>query len=101
MGERERDDRGHAGGGVSIVLMNPDGQSATLPSQFIYQAPETPIPDGGMAGTDSGTSGCSAGSALPSLVGVIAFSLCLMRRRRAAAQPAMGSTRDGIAPARR
>lgn len=79
----------HSGGGVSIVVTNPDGQSATLPNQFTYQSPQTPIPDGGMTGTDSGSSGCSAGFSLPSLVGLIALSLWLMRRRRAP-QPEMG-----------
>ncbi len=74
----------HAGGDVSVVLTNPDGQSATLPAQFTYQGSVTSLPDGGQPpATNSGNGGgCNAGSSLPSLLGFGALLLWLRRIRR-------------------
>ncbi len=71
---------------MSVVLTNPDGQSAALLGQFTYQGSGTPTPDGGPPATDSGSGGCNAGSSFPSLLGFAALLLWLRRKGRARGQ---------------
>lgn len=70
----------HSSGQVSVVVRNPDEQSASLQDRFTYQGTDAPI-GAGPPPLDSST-GCAAGASLPSLLALAGLLLWLQRRHR-------------------